>query len=323
MDLISIIVPVYKVEKYLDRCVESIVNQTYQNLEIILVDDGSPDKCPVMCDAWVKKDSRIKVIHKENGGLSDARNAGMERATGDYLGFVDSDDWIAPEMYEKMMYAIQKDGSDIVACDVEMVWENGTSSRMLTPHINCVLDKYEAQKALIEESKLKQPVWYKLYRKEIVVGIPFEKEKYHEDVFWSYLAIGKAEKISIIEYLGYFYWQRSESIMGEKYSLKRLDAMEAYCNRYKYMKYNFPSLEKKALCTIWENCIYHGQMALTYLNKEDQEKVFEQLDIIQQKYPIKYSDYSEMKLSHRVWMDISRLSLKSVCIIKKVLKIGY
>ena len=94
MDLISVIVPVYKVEKYLDRCVESIVNQTYKNLEIILVDDGSPDNCPAMCDAWAKKDSRIKVIHKENGGLSDARNAGMRLASGEYICFVDSDDWM-------------------------------------------------------------------------------------------------------------------------------------------------------------------------------------------------------------------------------------
>ena len=99
-DLISVIVPVYDVEKYLDRCVESIVNQTYQNLEIILVDDGSPDNCPAMCDNWAEKDSRIKVIHKKNGGLSDARNAGMEIVTGEFIGFVDSDDWIEPEMYQ-------------------------------------------------------------------------------------------------------------------------------------------------------------------------------------------------------------------------------
>ena len=97
-DLISIIIPIYKVEKFLDRCVESVVNQTYSNLEIILVDDGSPDNCPYMCDEWAEKDSRIKVIHKLNGGLSDARNEGLKSSTGKYVGFVDSDDWIAPEM---------------------------------------------------------------------------------------------------------------------------------------------------------------------------------------------------------------------------------
>ena len=95
MDLISVIVPVYQVEEYLDRCVQSIVDQTYTNLEIILVDDGSPDRCPQMCDEWAKRDSRIRVIHKENGGLSDARNAGMQAASGTYIAFVDSDDWVS------------------------------------------------------------------------------------------------------------------------------------------------------------------------------------------------------------------------------------
>ena len=102
MSLISVIVPVYKVEPYLNKCIESIVNQTYKNLEIILVDDGSPDNCPAICDSWAEKDSRIKVIHKENGGLSDARNAGMVHATGEYIAFVDSDDYIDPEMYQSL-----------------------------------------------------------------------------------------------------------------------------------------------------------------------------------------------------------------------------
>ena len=100
---ISVIIPIYKVEKYLNRCVESVVNQSYQNLEIILVDDGSPDNCPKMCDDWAEKDNRIKVIHKENGGLSDARNAGLKVAMGEYISFVDSDDWIAKDFYEVLI----------------------------------------------------------------------------------------------------------------------------------------------------------------------------------------------------------------------------
>ena len=129
---ISVIVPVYKVEPYLDRCVQSVVNQTYPNLEIILVDDGSPDQCPVMCDTWAKKDPRIRVIHKKNGGLSDARNAGMAAASGEYISFVDSDDWIAPEMLERLVKALERDDSDIAACAVEMVWEDGRENKTLT-----------------------------------------------------------------------------------------------------------------------------------------------------------------------------------------------
>jgi glycosyltransferase involved in cell wall biosynthesis len=322
MNLISVIVPVYNVEQYLNRCIESIVNQTYQNLEIILVDDGSPDNCPIMCDEWAKKDIRIKVIHKENGGLSDARNTGMAVATGEYISFIDSDDWIAPQFYEKLLEALHQDDSDIAACSVEMIWEDGSPSRMLTEKVSCVLRRHEAQAELLAESKLKQPVWYKLYRTSIIKHIEFEKEKYHEDVFWSYQAVGQAKKVSIIDYIGYFYWQRTGSIMGEGYSIKRLDVMEAVCQRYEYYKVNFPELEKVALILIWEECIFQGQMAMTYLEKEKQKKVFSYLKCIQKRYPIHYQDYQNIKGTHQVWIDISRVSLMAVCNIKKKLKVG-
>lgn len=106
--LISVIVPIYKVEQYLNRCVQSIVDQTYKNLEIILVDDGSPDNSPAMCDAWAEKDDRVQVVHKKNGGVSSARNAGLDAANGAYIGFVDGDDYIEPDMYAQLLQAIQK-----------------------------------------------------------------------------------------------------------------------------------------------------------------------------------------------------------------------
>ena len=114
-ELISVVVPIYRVEPYLDKCISSIVNQSYRNLEIILVDDGSPDNCPAMCDAWAERDSRIKVIHKPNGGLSDARNAGMAIASGELLGFVDSDNRISPNMYQILYDRMDHDDSDMAA----------------------------------------------------------------------------------------------------------------------------------------------------------------------------------------------------------------
>ena len=113
---ISVVVPVYNVEEYLDQCVESLVGQTYKNLEVILVDDGSPDNCPAMCDEWAERDNRIKVIHKENGGVSSARNAALDIASGDYIGFVDSDDWIEPDMYEILIKNAKKYDADISRC---------------------------------------------------------------------------------------------------------------------------------------------------------------------------------------------------------------
>lgn len=118
-DLISVIVPVYKVEKYLKRCVDSILAQTYPCLEVILVDDGSPDGCPAICDEYAREDRRVRVIHKENGGLSDARNAGIDAAKGKFLGFVDSDDYVHPRFYELLLQALKEEGADIAGCDVK------------------------------------------------------------------------------------------------------------------------------------------------------------------------------------------------------------
>ncbi len=321
--LISVIVPVYKVEPYLTRCVHSIIDQTYTNLEIILVDDGSPDNCSTMCDDWEKLDNRIIVIHKQNGGLSDARNVGLKTATGEFISFVDSDDWIAPDMMKYLLNAIQEDKSDIAACTVEMIWDDGTPSEFLTVHTNCVLNRTEAQKALLEEKLLKQPVWYKLYKRETIEGILFEVGKQHEDVFWSYQAIGRAERVSIIDYIGYYYFQRSDSIMGNGYSLKNLDAMEAYEKRYAFIKENFPELEREARVGIISACIYNGQMALKYLPKDEQKHAMKDLKQMKKKHIIKHSDYARDKLSHRFWLDVSQISFYSACKLKNLLKVGF
>lgn len=126
--MISIIIPIYKVEQYLDECVTSIINQTYKDLEIILVDDGSPDKCPRMCDEWAKKDARIKVVHKKNGGLSSARNAGLKVAKGEYIGFVDSDDYVDETMYEDLMRVMNQNENTMVVSSPIIRNKNGALS---------------------------------------------------------------------------------------------------------------------------------------------------------------------------------------------------
>lgn len=320
--MISIIIPVYKVEQYLDRCIQSVVNQSYRELEIILVDDGSPDNCPRICDEWKKRDPRIRVIHKANGGLSDARNAGMRIATGEFLGFVDSDDWIAPFMYEKLLAAMNNDQSDIAACTVQMIWENNSQKKYLTVCENLILNHIEAQRVLLKETKLKHPIWYKLYKRAAINGIQFEKGKYHEDVFWSYQVIGNAEKISIIDYVGYYYYQRTQSIMGESYSLKRLDAIEAYCNRYEYLANNIPALEPEARQSIMTACIYNGQMSLKYLPPEQSKKAFNYLNDVKQKYPLGFKALRTVKRRRRLWLILGSISLKLVCRIKNCLNIG-
>lgn len=319
--LISVIVPVYKVEPYLDQCVSSIVGQTYRNIEIILVDDGSPDRCPAMCDEWAGRDARIKVIHKQNGGLSDARNVGVAAAAGQYIGFVDSDDWIEADMYEKLLQSIRESGSDIAACSVEMFWEDG-KKRMLTQQIHCILNAEEAEAALLAESALKHPVWNKLYRSDLAKSIPFAVGKYHEDVFWTYQAVGRAERISIIEDIGYHYLQRSQSIMGDAYSLKRLDALEAHCQRYQFIKEAFPALESKARLNVYLNCFYHMQMTLLYLEKTDRKIARARLIDIRRKHMVQCADYANLKITHKLWIIFSKISFIGTCRLKNLLKIG-
>ena len=175
--LISVIVPIYNVEKYLERCVDSIVNQTYRNLEIILVDDGSPDNCPKMCDDFAKKDSRIRVVHKKNGGLSDARNSGMKIASGECIVFVDSDDYVDCNMIAKMYDVMLKDDSDVVSCGVKWVDENGEVISEPTVDKNEILDTNEAMIEIIIDGKLKQHVWNKMYKTELIQDILFKKGK--------------------------------------------------------------------------------------------------------------------------------------------------
>ena len=163
--LISVIVPVYNVEQYLDRCVNSLVGQTYQNLEIILVDDGSPDGCSVICDNWARKDSRVIVIHKNNGGLSSARNSALDVCSGDVIAFVDSDDWVEPDMFEKMLESMQEHDADIVQCSVLKTYENGQS---------VLIDKglptrvFSGETALHDflyhRNRMTSAVWNKIYK---------------------------------------------------------------------------------------------------------------------------------------------------------------
>lgn len=320
---ISVIVPVYKVEAFLDRCVQSIVSQSYKNLEIILVDDGSPDNCPSLCDAWAAKDSRIKVIHKENGGLSDARNAGMAIATGELMGFVDSDDWIAPGMYQHLYDRMKEDNSDIATCGVEMVWEDGTLSRVLTRSGSCVLNQEEAMRAIIEESWLKQPVWYKLYKTELVRQIPFPVGKYHEDVFWSYQAVSKAQKVSVSDKIGYYYFQRSDSIMGKGYSLKRLNAVEAKQQRLSYLQEEYPKLVPAAEIDLIFTCLYHGQLSAKYLSRQEKQTAFSFLkDTISVCPNLNILDIHNLPLTHKCWIHLARHSFWLACWLRNKINVG-
>ncbi len=241
--LISVIIPIYKVEEYLDECVCSVVNQTYTNLEIILVDDGSPDNCQQMCDEWACKDSRIKVIHKANGGLSDARNAGIDAATGEYIAFVDSDDFIRPDMLERLHAASVKESADIAACGIltcggakQTAWGcrdfAGSSEQILA--------------LLYDDTAYPVAAWNKLYRSSCWKVLRFPVGKICEDAFTTYQVIHGASRIVMLPEALYCYRIRPGSIMTSSFSLKKMDEEEAWRCNYQFVEKYYPRLKKKA-----------------------------------------------------------------------------
>lgn len=241
-ELISVIIPVYKVEDYLDECVASVASQTYKNLEIILVDDGSPDHCPRMCDAWAEKDSRIRVIHKANGGLSDARNAGLEIASGDYIAFVDSDDYIQLDMLEKLLAAMRKENADIAACGIR----NFGAGQSTWGCQNFVGTPEQIYAKLYNETAYPVAAWNKLYRRECWKTLRFPVGKICEDAFTTYQLIHNTKCIVMIPEALYCYRIRPESIMTSAFSPKRMDEEEAWRCNYQFIEKHYPSLRKVA-----------------------------------------------------------------------------
>ena len=234
-ELISVIIPIYKVEKYLKQCIESVINQTYTNLDIILVDDGSPDNCGLLCDEYEKKDSRIRVIHKQNGGLSDARNAGITIAQGEYIGFVDSDDYISQDMYEKLHSAIKKNNAQLAVCNFQYVNEDGTEINKQSPVKNEKLSRIEALHKLNESMWWYYvTAWNKLYRKELFSNIRFPFARLYEDAYLVHEIMGECDNIATISEKLYYYRQRDNSIITSGKSVRNYDAVEALCNRCDY-----------------------------------------------------------------------------------------
>lgn len=235
--MISVIVPVYNVEKYLCECIDSICRQTYSNLEIILVDDGSPDGCPQICDEYAAKDLRIKVIHKENGGLSSARNAGLDIACGDYIGFVDSDDTVAADMYETLFRKISANCADICFCRILATTEGGEKleNNRFYGFGERVLDGSEVLDVLVKGgSTFYESAFNKLYRREVFSDLRYPEGKYHEDVFIAHRIFGSCGRIVFAEDASYFYRLRSNSIMRENFSVRRLDALDGFIDRINY-----------------------------------------------------------------------------------------
>ena len=221
-----------------------------------------------------------------------------------------------------LYHSLMADGSDIAACGVEMVSEDGTPLQKLTRPGSCVLNSREAMEAVIRESWLKQPVWYKLYKAALIRDIPFPVGKYHEDVFWSYRAVALAQKVSVFDTPCYFYIQRSGSIMGEEYSPKRLDSLEAKGKRLEYIKKYYPLLSDRSAVDLLFSCIYNGQLSMKMLDRDDRKQAFRILDRIIKQCSISTGEKKKLRRTHQLWIWLSMMSLPLTCRLRNRLGIG-
>lgn len=226
MPEISIIVPVYKVEKYLDTCVRSILAQTFTDFELILVDDGSPDGCGALCDAYAKEDPRVSVIHKKNGGLSSARNAGIEAAGGKYIGFVDSDDYIAPDMYGFLYENIKKEQADLSMCGLFDVYAGRKPKRL--PEYYAVVGPEEAVEMVLKAEIVSVTAVNKLYKKEIFCRTRFKEGRQAEDAFAAVDILMNCKRIVVSSRQKYYYVHRGGSITTRQFSERDMDVIDAY-----------------------------------------------------------------------------------------------
>ena len=321
--LISVIVPIYNVEKYLERCVDSIVNQTYKILEIILVDDGSPDNCPQMCDDYAKKDSRIKVIHKENGGLSDARNAGMAVATGEYISFIDSDDYVSDDFFECLMDAMIRENSDVAECSVVKFYEDNRFDEFNDDLSVKTYDTQDAMSALIAENPFHQHVWNKLYKSELVRDIPYAVSKLNEDEFWTYQVFGRANKVTRLNKTMYYYFQRSSSIMGVGYNIRRLDALEGKANRQKYIENNFPDLSTQAKIDLYGSCMFAYQSVLKFMSGPDKKKALGIIKKYRKNFDLSFDEINTIKDSSKKYFMLAKFNFYLCCKFRAVSGIGF
>lgn len=299
--LVSVIVPIYKVEEYLEQCVDSIINQSYKNLEIILIDDGSPDNCGKICDKYADMDSRIKVIHKSNGGLSDARNVGINIAKGDYLVFVDSDDWINKYMIEKLLdLAINKD-LDIVECKFKEVYDrNSVMDESKIGEVK-VFNNKEALENHFNGQGLYRCVWNKLYKKYVFNEIRFPKGKLAEDLHTTYKLFFKANKVGLVDFIGYYYYIRPNSIIGQGGVELFISTYEGIKSQNDFIEKNLYELKPKVNNIYFKTLIKTDAFLRNYKGNKDINYYKEEVNKELQRKDIKVSGTLNLaKISYRI-----------------------
>lgn len=268
--LVSVIVPIYNVEPYLNRCIDSILNQTYKNLEIILVDDGSTDRCGEICDEYEKINKQVTVIHKKNGGLSSARNAGLEIARGDYIGFVDSDDYIESDMYEKLISVCLESQCDVSSILYRRVDGNGNIYNITTSSDK---DEFLSAEEYLKELLLHKgdvSVCSKLFKRSVVEELKFEVNKSNEDLLFMFEVIDRIAGIQIRAEVGYNYLVRSGSITNTGFSKNIIDMVDNSIYTFDYVKEKHSRLAKEAnRFLLYQHMVYMLMIPKSQMSKKN------------------------------------------------------
>lgn len=305
--LISIIIPAYNTALYLDRCMTSVCAQTYGNIEIILVNDGATDHTPALCDAWAEKDARVRVIHQANQGLAEVCNVGVKASKGEFIGFVDSDDWIEPRMFEQLYHSIQKYNSDISVCSVLLETESGKFLRRSGSLKEKVRAGNAALKRILIDKSEKSYRWNKLYRKTLFEGIVFPKNRVFEDLNTVYKLYAKAKAVSYTGTHLYHYIQRADSIIGAVKPQTEIDYFMANTDRFDFV-INYPKF------TSWERRMLRirlikrllrashkiNKMTASYEYKDQKEQI---LQYMQKSYrkDFKFENYTQYILQNYLY----------------------
>ena len=321
--VISVIVPVYQVESYLNRCVKSLLDQTYRNLEIFLVDDGSCDECARMCDLWAKTDERIRVIHKRNGGLSDARNAALPFVTGEYISYIDSDDTITQDYFETMLYTLIAEKSDIIECSVVKFYEDNHFDVFQDDLSVTSYSATDGLSGLIYENPFHQHVWNKVYKAELVLEVPFPFGKLNEDEFWTYQIFGSAKRVTKINKTMYHYFQRRNSIMGVSFNLRRLDALEGKYYRQQYIEKNYPSLASRARINLFSSCVFFGQSSLKFLKNTEKKQAISVIDHFKKQCKLSKAELRSIQGKNKFWYSFANKNFWLCCKVRSVTGIGF
>ena len=313
-ELITIIVPVYKVEDYLERCIESIINQTYNNLEIILVDDGSPDNCGKICDEYQIRDKRIKVIHKENGGVSAARNDGIAASTGQYIAFIDSDDYIKKEYIEKLYLNLKKNNCDISICSYVETNDN-TYPVEKNKEETYIYNSEQVMEKIMYQREIYTSVWCKLFKKELFGNIVFPTESnIGEDLATVYKLITKSKKIVYSREKNYCYFQRNNSLIKSRFKKQRMNCINYVYQIVDFVKSEYPYILPAAHNRLFMEAIF----IIIQIPKKEYKDEYQQLKGIIKKYRKEVLKDKKSKKGYRI---IALASYSGIGIIKIIFKL--